>query len=151
VLTQLGADEVVSQDRAAQERWLAEASERGERVALVHTGLRDLLPPGGLSLCPVDAEAGAHGVLLGDPLASLVAARSTAMAVRRQLRGQTAGSVTLNAALMVGAAMRWLPPIATAMIKHGAGLLLLQQGSRLARVRGKSPSAHHRQTESETA
>lgn len=150
-LTQLGADEVVSHDRAAQERWLAAASERGERVALVHTGLRDLLPPGGLSLCPVDAEAGAHGVLLGAPLASLVAARATALAVRKQLRRQTAGSVTLNAALMVGAAMRWLPPMATAMLKHGASLVLLQQGSRLAQVRGKSPGMRRRTTETETA
>jgi Cu2+-exporting ATPase len=148
-LSELGADAVISRDRALQERWLAEATERGERVALVHTGLRDLLPPGGLSLCPVDADAGAHGVLLGEPLASLVAARATARSIRRQLRLQTAGAVTLNAALMVGAAMRWLPPIATAMLKHGASLLLLRQGSRLARVRREAPrvSSHSREAE----
>jgi cation transport ATPase len=143
-LAELGADAIVSRDRAAQERWLAEATERGERVALVHTGLRALLPPGGLSLCPVDADAGAHGVLLGEPLASLVAARTTARAIRRRLRLQTAGAVTLNAGLMVGAAMRWLPPIATAMVKHGAGLLLLQQGSRLAQVRSAMPRVSSR-------
>jgi cation transport ATPase len=138
-LTQLGADEVVSRDRAAQERWLARAAQRGERVALVHTGLRDLLPPGGLSLCPVDAESGAHGVLLGDPLASLAAARATAQRIRTRMRVQTGGSVSLNAALMVAAAMNWLPPIATAMIKHGIGLALLQQSSALARLRGAPP------------
>jgi Cu2+-exporting ATPase len=149
-LTGLGADAVVSRDRAAQERWLAEATERGERVALVHTGLRDLLPPGGLSLCPVDADAGAHGVLLGEPLASLVAARATARGIRRRLRRQTAGAVTLNAALMVGAAMRWLPPIATAMVKHGASLLLLQQGSRLARMRREAPRVSSDQRAAET-
>jgi cation transport ATPase len=147
----LGADAVVSRDRDAQERWLVEATERGERVALVHTGLRELLPPGGLSLCPVDADSGAHGVLLGEPLASLVAARATAGAIRRQLRLQFAGSVTLNAALMVGAAMRWLPPIAIAVVKHGAGLLLLQQGSDLARVRREAPPVVKRSREVETA
>jgi len=134
-LTELGADDVVSRDRAAQERWLARAAEQGERVALVHTGLRDLLPPGGLSLCPVDAESGAHGVLLGDPLASLVSGRATAQRIRTRLRVQTGGAVTLNAGLMVAAAMRWLPPIATATIKHGIGLALLQQAGALARLR----------------
>jgi Cu2+-exporting ATPase len=140
-LTALGADAVVSRDRAAQERWLAQAIEQGERVALVHTGLRDLLPAGGLSVCPVDAEAGAHGVLLGDPLASLVAARATARLIRTRLRRQTAGAVSLNAALMVAAAMRWLTPIATAMVKHGTSVALLQQASRLAQLRGSAPAA----------
>ncbi|HQR54438.1 MAG TPA: hypothetical protein PLW72_00520 [Burkholderiaceae bacterium] len=133
-LTQIGADVVVSQDRQTQERWLDSAVERGERVALVHTGLRDLLPPGGLSLCPVDAEAGAHGVLLGEPLPSLLAARQAAVAVRRALRRQFGRSVTLNAGLMIAAAMRWLPPIAIASIKHGLAFILLEESARLARV-----------------
>lgn len=133
-LTQIGADIVVSRDRQAQEHWLDSAVERGERVVLVHTGLRDLLPPGGLSVCPVDAEAGAHGVLLGEPLPSLLAARQAAISVRRALRGQFGRSVTLNAGLMVAAAMRWLPPIATVSIKHGLAFLLLQQSAQLARV-----------------
>lgn len=133
-LTRLGADVVVSDDRQAQERWLDAAVERGERVALVHTGLRDLLPPGGLSLCPVDAEAGAHGVLLGEPLPSLLAARAASMAVRRRLRRHFGASVTLNAGLMVAAAMRWLPPLATAGIKHGLAFLLLRESARLARL-----------------
>ncbi len=141
-LTQLGADVVVSADRLAQERWLDAAVQRGERVALVHTGLRDLLPPGGLSLCPVDAEAGAHGVLLAEPLPSLLAARAVAMAVRRRLRRHFGTSVTLNAGLMVAAAMRWLPPLATAGIKHGLAVLLLRQSARLARleVAGRVPA-----------
>lgn len=146
-LMQLGADIVVSHDRRAQERWLDAAVERGERVALVHTGLRDLLPPGGLSLCPVDADAGAHGVLLGEPLPSLLAARHAAIAVRRELRRQFGRSVTLNAGLMVAAAMRWVPPIATTSIKHGLAFLLLAESARLARLdvaartsRPRSPS-----------
>jgi cation transport ATPase len=132
-LLQLGADDVVSEDRRVQERWLDAAVERGERVALVHTGLRELLPPGGLSLCPADAEAGAHGVLLGEPLPSLLAARAGAMAVRRRLRKHFGASVTLNAALMVAAALRWLPPLATAGVKHGLAFLLLRDSARLAR------------------
>jgi cation transport ATPase len=130
----LGADTVVSSDRPAQERWLDEAVERGERVALVHTGLRDLLPAGGLSLCPSDAEAGAHGVLLGDPLASLLAARRAARTVRRALRRHFGRSVVFNSALMVAAAMRWLPPPAIAAIKHAFAFLLLEESARLARI-----------------
>jgi cation transport ATPase len=133
-LTQIGADVVVSRDRQTQERWLDGAVERGERVALVHTGLRDLLPPGGLSLCPVDSEAGAHGVLLGEPLPSLLAARQAAIAVRRALRRQFGRAVTLNAGLMIAAAMRWMPPIAIASIKHGLAFILLEESARLARL-----------------
>jgi hypothetical protein len=55
------------------------------------------------------------------------------MAVRRRLRSRFGASVTLNAALMVAAAMRWLPPLATAGIKHGVAFLLLRDSARLAR------------------
>jgi Cu2+-exporting ATPase len=133
-LTQLGADAVVSSDRAAQERWLDEAVARGERVALVHTGLRDILPPGGLSLCPVDAEAGAHGVLLGEPLGALLSARAEAARLRRSLRWQFGGSVTVNSMLMVLAAMRAASPMAISALRHAFALLLLQQSARLART-----------------
>jgi cation transport ATPase len=133
-LLALGADAVVCEDRLAQERWLDEAVQQGERVALVHTGLRDILPPGGLSLCPVDAESGAHGVLLGEPLLSLVTARRAAGEIRSALRLQFGLSVALNAGLMVAAAMRWASPIAVAAIKHGFSFLLLQESTRLARV-----------------
>jgi hypothetical protein len=132
-LTQLGADIVVSSDRAAQERWLDEATDRGERVALVHTGLRDILPPGGLSLCPVDTEAGAHGVLLGDPLAALVTARAEATRLRRALRWQFGASVTANSVLMVLAAVQAASPLAISVLRHGFALLLLQQSARLAK------------------
>jgi cation transport ATPase len=156
-LTQIGADVVISEDRQAQERWLDNAVERGEGVALVHTGLRDLLPPGGLSLCPVDAEAGAHGVLLGEPLGSLLAARQAAIMVRRALRRQFGRSVTLNAGLMIAAAMRWLPPIAIASIKHGLAFLLLEESARLARLDvdarslARTNRRARRDTEAETA
>jgi hypothetical protein len=133
-LAGLGADAVVSRDRAAQERWLDEAVDRGERVALVHTGLRDILPPGGLSLCPIDAEAGAHGVLLGDPLAALLSARAEAARLRRALRWQFGGSVTANSVLMVLAAMQAASPLAISALRHGFALLLLQQSARLARA-----------------
>jgi len=133
-LAGLGADAVVSSDRAVQERWLDDAVDRGERVALVHTGLRDILPPGGLSLCPIDAEAGAHGVLLGDPLAALLSARAEARRLRRALRWQFGGSVTANSVLMVLAAMQVASPLAISALRHGFALLLLQQSARLARA-----------------
>jgi len=156
-LAQLGADAVVSSDRAAQERWLDDAVDRGERVALVHTGLRDILPPGGLSLCPVDAEAGAHGVLLGDPLIALLSARAEAGRLRRALRWQFGGSVTANSVLMVLAAMQAASPMAISALRHGFALLLLQQSARLARATappvpaGKRPPARqHKRPESKT-
>jgi hypothetical protein len=55
----------------------------------VHTGLRDLLPPGGLSLCPIDAESGAHGALLGASLESLLAGRRLAMQIDAVCCGTT--------------------------------------------------------------
>jgi cation transport ATPase len=137
----LGADAVVCRSRAEQERWLDEAVERDERVALVHTGLRNLLPPGGLSLCPIDAEAGAHGVLLAEPLASLLEARATAQRLRRALRRRFGGSVAVNSALMVAAAMRWLPPIATAGLKHAFAFGLLYQSAALAGVDRRAADA----------
>jgi Cu2+-exporting ATPase len=156
-LSQLGADAVVSSDRAAQERWLDEAVARGERVALVHTGLRDILPPGGLSLCPVDAEAGAHGVLLGEPLAALLSARAEAARLRRALRWQFGGSVTVNSALMVLAAMRAASPMAISALRHGFALLLLLQSARLARTSAPpavtarpAPPRRRRRTEGKT-
>jgi hypothetical protein len=137
-LVALGADEVVSRDRQAQARWLDAAVERGERVALVHTGLRDLLPPGGLSLCPIDADAGAHGVLLGEPLAALLTARATACDVQATLRRQFGRSVTINAALMVAAARGALTPLVTASLRHALVFLLLRQSAALAGARGGS-------------
>lgn len=136
-LLALGADEVISSGRAAQAQWLAQAAERGAQVALVHTGLRELLPPGGLSLCPVDAEAGAHGVLLAEPLTALVNARATAQRLRGRLRRDMGVAVSANALLMIAAAMRWLPPIGTTLVKHGIGLALLERSARLAHVRGE--------------
>ena len=150
-LTRIGADIVVSESRQAQERWLDQAVERGERVALLHTGLRDLLPPGGLSLCPVDAEAGAHGVLLGEPLPSLLAARRAAIAIRRAVRRQFGASVTLNAGLMIAAAMKWLPPIATASVKHGLIFLLLERSARLAHLEVHARSSAHETARAEHA
>ena len=138
-LTQLGADAVVSRDRAAQGAWLEAAVRSGHRVALVHTGLRELLPPGGLSLCPIDAQAGAHGVLLHAPLTALLAARRSAMQVRGRLRRDMGVAVSANAALMVSAALRWLPPIGTALAKHAVALLLLERAARLADLAQAAP------------
>jgi len=97
----------------------------------VHTVLRDLVPPGSLSLTPTDADAGSHGVLLGDPLASLVAARRVAQRVHRRLRLQQGAATAANAALMAAAALRWLPPIGTSLLHHGFALLLLLDSLRV--------------------
>jgi cation transport ATPase len=138
-LEAIGADAVVCASRLAQRDWLADVMARGERVVLVHTGLRDLLPPGGLSLCPVDADAGAHGVLLGEPLPSLLAARQLSRRIRRELRWRFGRSMTANAALMMTSALQWLPPWSTAALKYASALLLLEQSARLALLRTPLP------------
>lgn len=120
-------------ERAA---WLAEATSDGQPLAIVHAVLRDLVPPGSLSLTPVDADAGAHGVLLGDPIASLVAARRLALSIHGRLRLQQHAAVAANATLMTAAALRWLPPIATALIHHGFALLLLLDSLRIQGIGG---------------
>lgn len=117
--------------------WLAEATADGKPLAVVHAVLRDLVPPGSLSLTPVDADAGAHGVLLGDPLASLVAARRLASSVQARLRRQQSAAVAANAALMTAAALRWLPPIATTLAHHGFALLLLLDSLRIQGIGGE--------------
>lgn len=131
-LAALGADAVVSASRAAQGRWLEQAVEDGERVALLHTGLRDLLPQGGLSLCPAEAEAGAHAVLIGEPLRSLIAARSVAQSLHHALRRQFGATMTANAALMVASGLRLIPPIVNTTLHHAATLALLRSSMNLA-------------------
>lgn len=131
-LATLGADAVISSSRAAQARWLEQAVEDGERVAMLHTGLRDLLPPGGLSLCPAEAEAGAHAVLIGEPLRSLIAARGVALSLHRELRRQFGATMTVNAALMVASGLRLIPPIVNTTLHHAATLALLRLSTGLA-------------------
>jgi Cu2+-exporting ATPase len=131
--------ECVAGDGATRADWLADRVSDGRPAVLVHTVLRDLVPPGSLSLTPTEAEAGAHGVLLGDPLASLVAARRVALAVHRRLRQHHGAAVVLNATLMASAALRWLPPIATSLVHHGFAMLLLIDSMRLERLDAPKP------------
>lgn len=139
-LEALGADVIVSTSREAQGRWLEQAVENGERVAMLHTGLRDLLPPGGLSLCPAEADAGAHGVLLGEPLRSLIAARGVATTLYGKLRRQFGATTAANAALMVASGLRLIPPLATTTLHHTATLLLLRSSMGLAGVGAAGPT-----------
>jgi hypothetical protein len=132
-LRELGADFVLAGEREQQGAWLDAETEAGRRTALVHTSMRDLLPPGGLSLCPLDAEAGAHGVLLGEPLPSLISARAVAMRLRRDIRRHFGGSMVLNAGLMVASALAAVPPISVALARHGFAALLLSQSAGLVR------------------
>lgn len=123
--------ERIADNAQARTDWLAEAVSAGTPLVMVHTALRDLVPPGSLSLTPTDADAGSHGVLLGDPLLSLVAARRVALLVHRRLRLQQGTAVAANAAFMTATALRWLPPIATALLHHGFALLLLLDSLRV--------------------
>jgi cation transport ATPase len=123
--------ELIADDTGVRTDWLAEAARDGTPLVIAHTVLRDLVPPGSLSLAPMDADAGAHGVLLDDPLASLVAARRVARAVHRRLRLQQGSAVAANAALMTAAALRWLPPIGTSLLHHGFASLLLLDSLRV--------------------
>lgn len=119
---------------AAIRAWLDAEGRTDGPVVIVHTVLRDLVPPGGLSLTPANADTGAHGVLLGDPLASLEHARALAVRVRRRLRAQQNLAVAANAALMTASALRWLPPMATALLHHGFALAVLLDGLLLERL-----------------
>ncbi|MCU0814189.1 MAG: hypothetical protein MUC32_07660 [Burkholderiaceae bacterium] len=134
VLPDAGLDvdlDAVTGTTAARAERLADAARDGRPLVLVHTVFRDLVPAGSVGLTPADADAGAHGVLLGDPLASLVAARRVAMAIHRRLRRQQAAATVVNAALMTSAALRWLPPVATSLLHHGFVLAMLVDSIRL--------------------
>ena len=127
----LPALESVPDEAGLRADWLAGALHDGQPLVMVHTVLRDLVPPGSLSLSPIDGDAGSHGILLGDPLASLVAARRLAQRVHRRLRLQQGTAVAANAGLMTAAALRWLPPIAITLLHHSHALLLLLDSLRI--------------------
>lgn len=131
----------IEDDRARRVQWLTSSARESEPVVMAHTTLRDLLPPGSLSLTPMDSDAGSHGVLLDDPLASLVAARRVAQTVHRRLRMQQGSATTLNSLLMAASALRWLPPMGTALVHHGFALLLLLDSLRVERIEGRSHTA----------
>lgn len=135
----------IADDVAVRSSWLANASQDGTPLVMLHTALRDLVPPGSLSLSPMDSDAGSHGALLGDPLRSLVAARRVAQLVHRRLRVQQGTAVAANSLLMTAAGLRWLPPIATTLLHHGHVLLLLLDSLRIEQLaaRPASPTSAH--------
>jgi hypothetical protein len=87
-----------------------------------------------LSLCPAEADAGAHGVLLGEPLPSLIAARRVAATLYGKLRRQFSVTTAADAALMIASGLRLMPPIATTTLHHAATILLLRNSMSLAKV-----------------
>lgn len=123
-------------EAAGRAGWLADAVHDGDAAVLLHTVLRDLVPPGSLSLTPAAAGAGvgSHGVLLGDPLDSLITARRLAQHVHRRLRGQQGAALAANALLMTASALRWLPPMATALLHHGFAWAVLLDSLRVERL-----------------
>lgn len=132
----------IEDDRKRRVQWLADAARGGQPLVLAHTTLRDLLPVGSLSLAPMDSDAGAHGVLLDDPLASLVTARRLAQIVHRRLRLQQSSATALNSLLMAASALRWLPPMGTALVHHGFALLLLLDSLRVEKIESRPHTAH---------
>jgi hypothetical protein len=135
---EFGYDDWIADGQAALGDWLAEVTHDGSPAVVVHTVLRDAVPPGSLGLAPLDAEAGPHGVLAGDPLATLLAARRLAQVIERRLRRRHGFAVSANAALMTAGAARWLSPMAVTLMHHGAGLLLLLDSLRLEALRAPS-------------
>jgi len=123
---------------AALGDWLADVTHDGAPAVVVHTVLRESVPPGCLGLAPLDSDAGPHGLLAGDPLATLLAARRLAQVIDRRLRRRHGFSVAVNATLMTAGAVRWLPPMAVTLLHHGAGLLLLLDSLRLEALRAPS-------------
>lgn len=130
--------------------WLAEASAGGGPLVLVHSTMRDLVPAGSLSLTPMDAEAGSHGMLLDDPLPSLVAARAAAAVVHRRLSVHQTASNVLNSVLMMSSALRWMPVMGNTLLHHGFALLLLLDSLRLEQISPRSTvpalAGQHRRT-----
>jgi cation transport ATPase len=122
----------VGSGMAERREWLAQATRSGRPLVMVHTRLRDLLPPGSVSLTPLDADAGSHGLLLGDPLQGLAMARRLAARVHGRLQLQQQAAAATDASLITASALRWLPPIATSLAHHGFALLLLLDSMRLA-------------------
>jgi hypothetical protein len=125
-------DTELDADGAAIDRYRAGAD---LPPVVVHTILRDRVPPGGLSLVPAEADAGAHGVLLGDPLASLVAARRIAMTVATHVHRQQVAATAINAGLMLASALRLAPPLATTLVHHGFAFALLADSIRIESTR----------------
>jgi cation transport ATPase len=129
--------ERIDDNPTSRSDWLDEAMRDGSPLLIVHTVLRDLIPPGCVSLTPMDADAGSHGVLLGDPLASLIAARRVAQTVHQRLHLQQLAATAGNAAMMTAAALRWLPPMGTALLHHGLALLLLLDSLRIESIQSQ--------------
>jgi len=71
-------------------------------------------------------------VLIGEPLRSLIAARSAARSLHRELRRQFGATMTVNAALMVASGLRIIPPIVNTTLHHAATLVLLRRSMGLA-------------------
>lgn len=140
--------ELVADDFHVRSDWLEDAAQDGKPLVMVHTTLRDLVPPGSLSLGPMDSDAGSHGVLLGDPLQSLVAARRIAQLVHRRLRFQQGTAVAANAALITAAGLRWMPPMTVALLHHGHALLVLLDSLRIESLAAPLRRELHRSAKS---
>lgn len=132
-------------DSRERQEWLAQEARNGRPMVMVHSVMRDLLPPGSVSLTPQDSDAGSHGLLFGDPLQTLVAARRLALLVHRRVLRQQQAAAAADASLITASALQWAPPIVTALANHGFTLLLLLDSMRLASLSsqaapGASPS-----------
>jgi hypothetical protein len=117
-----GFDGCIRHRRSEVREALEDLAEGGNTLAVYGPSWRAQVPPGAVTLAPVDAEAPAHFLLLGDPAESLLAARALSMAIQRRERQRQDLVGVLNAALMSAAALRWLPPEASAVLHQAIAL-----------------------------
>jgi cation transport ATPase len=129
-----GFDDVLPASREAQRAWLEAQAARGEQIAVLHGGLREIVPAGGVSLCPVHGESGADVTLVADPLRGTAAALQLARELRRRLRGAASTTVAVHSALMALSGLRALPPALVALTHQAWNVYLLLAARGLARA-----------------
>lgn len=130
--TELGIDEVFSEqvpeDKA---NCITQLQERGRKVAFVGDGVND-----GPALMAADtgiamsrgaelARATADVVLLEDKLSLLGDALDVSQRTMRLVKQNYDAAIGINTGVMVGAAMGWLSPVATATLHNGTTVALL--------------------------
>lgn len=127
-------DEVLPAGRRTQRAWLEAQAQAGEHTAVLHQRLRDIVPPGGVSACPMRAVSGAHIALAEHPLNALGRSHQIAQWLDRHLLRQRRGAAVAHAAVTSAGAIREIPPIASAVLRHAVTAWELYDGAQLPRL-----------------